>query len=418
MKRILIALAAVVCLSACHKTSQENLADYTVIIYGMAGGQMDCFMETIWKETKALLPEDGKVRVLAVNKYGKDGDHYSGRYGKPGELAVFELTPDTELESIHREGADDHLYQLYNPENLGAVLRKARTELPAREYILALYGHGGGFRPETDHPTRGVLSDEWLDRKAMDMYQLTSAIQLSGIPQFKAILFHNCFMGGMENLTQVSSLADYFIATPFMLTSEENPLIPMLVKNIQQQKDFETAARQTLVDSEDRLYEGLVKERVMYNGNIELIKSSELAGVCSVTEELATRLCELYPTQREAIDRATCGVYQFCKGYSFFDLQNYAAKLAEETGDAKLNAIHGKLADAFGRAILLQHSFDLGALPLLPVFSLSVVLTDRSCGDAYLESYKLSAFHQLTGWGDWLSTNPCTPAGNPAGQGE
>ena len=111
-------------------------------------------------------------------------------------------------------------------------------------------------------------------------------------------------------------------------------------------------------------------------------------------------------------------MYQFCKGYSFFDLQDYAAKLAEETGDAKLNAIHGKLADAFGRAILLQRSFDLGALPLLPVFSLSVVLTDRSCGDAYLESYKLSAFHQLTGWGDWLSTNQCTPAGNPAGQGE
>ena len=435
---IIAALAAVLCLfTACSSDNGDNptkpaqdQADYTVIIYSMAGGTMDHFIEDVWRETQTWLP-DGKIRVLAVNKYGAEGEAFSGKYGSPGEVVAFELTKDTKFETLHQDGADMSDFKLYDPQNIVALLNRAKNELPAKEYVLVLYGHGGGFDAYTDYPksgtqpTRGVLSDELLNKVTMDMYELSTAIASSDVKHLKALMFHNCLMGGMESVMEVASCADYIIATPFMLTSEENPLIPILVKNLRQASDFETAARRTLTESEGRLYEGLVKEGVPFNGNVELLKSSELEAVCAAAKKLAARLCELYPTQQEAIDHATNNVYQFYKSKPFYDLLDYARQLAAQTADPQMAAIRDEMAEAFSCAILQQVNNDLGVLPTLPFYSLSVVLVDKEkynsrkdgISYSYRESYELNRFHSLTEWGSWLNANLCQPAGNPCGQG-
>lgn len=429
-----LALVLIVCLFSCNKDKpapDADWADYTVIVYGAVGGAIDYSMEDVWKEIQTKLP-DKKVRVLVVYKYGAEGERFSGKYGVPGEVVVFELDKDTDFEKIHTEGTDTKQFKLYDPENITAILNRAKEELPAREYVLALYGHGGGFIAQEDYPkeyygpTRGIIPDELLNRVTINMYELSTGIVQSNIPHLKAIMFHNCLMGGMESLMQVTPYADYLFATPFMLTSENNPLIPTLVEKLREEADFETAARKTLIESEERLYDGYVKEGVPYNGSMELLKSAELEAVCAVAQELAIRLCELYPAKKEAIDRATCAVYQFYNIYPYFDLLDYARKLAAETGDGTLASVRNRLEEAFGRAILQQVIIDLGVLPVLPAFSLSVVLVDHDSyqsqsakGDfTYRSSYEFTAFHKLTGWGNWLDTNACLPTGNPFGQGE
>ena len=429
-------LSAVLCLfTACSDKddtpAETELADYTIIVYSMAGGMMDHFIEDVWCETQTWLP-DGKIRVLAVNKYGAEGDAFSGKYGSPGEVVAFELDKDTDFGTLHQDGNVMRDFKLYDPQNIVALLNRAKNELTAKEYVLVLYGHGGGFDANTDFPkpsteqTRGVLSDELLDKVTMNMYELTEAIVRSDIKHLKALMFHNCLMGGMESVMEVATCADYIIATPFMLTSEESPLIPILVKNLRQTSDFETAARRTLTESEARLYEGYVKEGVPFNGNVELLKSSELEAVCTAAKKLAFRLCELYPTQLEAIDHATNGVYQFYKAKPFYDLLDYAKQLAAQIADPQMAAIRDEMAEAFSRAVLQQVNIDLGVLPTLPFYSLSVVLTDhlhyRSQAEGYdhnfRASYELTRYHRLTDWGSWLDTNLCQPDGNPCGQGE
>jgi hypothetical protein len=437
MKKVLMTLVSVLCIfTACSDMDNpteptQELADYTVIIYSMSGGEMDHMVEKMWRETQTWLT-DGKIRVLAVNKYGAEGEAFSGEYGSPGEVLAFELDKNTRFETLHQEGADMRDFKLYDPENIIALLNRAKNELPAKEYVLALEGHGGGFNPYTDFPkpsmgsTRGVLSDELLDDVTMDMYELTTAIARSDIKHLKGLVFNNCLMGGMESVMEVPPYADYIIATPFMLTSEELPLIPNLVKNLRLTPDFEKAARQTLTESEARLYEGYVKEGVPFNGNVELLKSAELDGVCVAAKKLASRLCELYPTQQEAIDNATNGVYQFYKSKTFYDLLDYARKLAEQTADPQLTAIREEMDEAFHRAVLQQVNIDLGVLPTLPFYSLSVILVDHTQYHSYKEgsnlnfqdSYELTTFHRLTDWGKWLDTNLCQPNGNPCGQGE
>ena len=120
--------------------------------------------------------------------------------------------------------------------------------------------------------------------------------------------------------------------------------------------------------------------------------------------------------KKDAIDKATCSVYQFYNVYPYFDLLDYARILAAETGDEALASARDQMESAFGRAILQQVIIDLGVLPVLHAFSLSVVLMAHD--DYYQKSYELTRFHQLTGWGNWLDINPCKPAGNPFGQGE
>ena len=392
-------LAAVLCLyTACSDNGndpvEQQLADYTIIIYSTGSGAQDSSVEKTWRETQTWL-SDRKIRVLAVNKYGAGGESFTGKYGSPGEVVAFELNNDTDFETLHQEGADMSDFKLYDPDNIVALLNRAKNEMPAKEYVLALYGHGGGFDAYTDfpkpktQPTRGVLSDELLDEAKMNMYELTEAIARSQVKHLKALLFNNCLMGAMEVVTEVSSYTDYVIATPFMLTSEESPLIPMLVKNLRQASDFETAARRTMSDSEAKLYEGYVKEGVPFNGNVELLKSSELEAVCSAAKKLA-------------------------------------ARLAAQTADPQLTSIRDEMDEACHRAILQQVNIDLGVLPTLPFYSLSVVIVDKEKYNSrkegnnytYRESYELNNFHRLTDWGTWLDANLSCPDGNPCGQGE
>ena len=428
---VLLALGlAAGALSSCTRDPDiDDLADFTVIIYGNSGGSMDNLIEKAWEDTRPLIV-DRKVRVIVVYKYGQDSDEFAGKYGNPGELVAFELDKDTNLEEVHNEGAEMKQFSLYDPKNLQIVLDVVKQEAPARDYVLVLYGHGGGFNPSVDFPkerydlSRGVLYDELLDYESMNMYELTTAIETSQIPHLKGLFFHNCLMGGMESMVEVAPYTDYIIATPFMLEATNNPLITNLVWQLRKTGDFEAAARQALSDSQPVLYKGHLAEDQLCNGNVELLKADALDGVCDAAKALSARLCALYPSQREAIDKATGRVYQFNSRYSYYDLLDYARQAANETGDAQLQAIQTQMATAFDRAILHQITIDTEALPALPAYSLSVVLVDseryhkQSAMGSFTinRSYELTDFHIKTGWGKWLDTNLCAPRNNPHGQ--
>ena len=439
MRRLFLAAFAFcsILLVSCHKDDPVvEKTDYTVVVYGTVGGKMDYLIEGIWAETQQLLP-DQKVRVFCVHKYGKE-DGFSGHYGQPGEIVAFELTKDTDFEEVASQGAVIKELPLYEPICLTTVLDWAEDAAPANNYVLVLFGHGGGFDANVDYPkdwadenddvyeTKGVLYDEWMEsRRAMNMYELTEAIGASKVGHVKGLMFHNCLMGDVQSMTEVAPFTDYIIATPFLMTSEDNPLIPMLVKNLREKSDFEAAARQTVRDSEARMLNGFQHEDpATMNGNVELLKSSEINSIGATVNRLTDRLCELYPTQKAAIDNATNKTYQFYCRKPYFDLLDYAWNLAVETGDAQLRTIGQELEADFGRAILEQVTVDQHVLPALPSYSLSIVITDRNNFNdtiegkdfTYKQVYDYSDFHTISQWGQWLDLNEQLPTGNPCGQ--
>ena len=151
-------------------TPSEELADYTLFIYGHAGGHMDKIIESVYKNMKPLLVDQKKVRVLFFYKYGHHTKEnaFTGIYANEDEVLRFELTADTDLDKLRTEACfeEKSQFQLYSQENLTAQLNWAAKTAPAKNYIVMLYGHGAGFNAKDDYykepvaPTRAVLYDE------------------------------------------------------------------------------------------------------------------------------------------------------------------------------------------------------------------------------------------------------------------
>ena len=99
-------------------TPAVELADYTLFIYGHAGGDMDEIIENVYAGVRPLLADQKKVRVLFFYKYGhhtKDAP-FTGKFGNEDEVVRFELTADTQLDKLRTEACfeENSQFQLYS----------------------------------------------------------------------------------------------------------------------------------------------------------------------------------------------------------------------------------------------------------------------------------------------------------------
>jgi len=426
-------------------------ARYTVFVYGNAGGNMDDIIEEgFWKTLRPYLTDSTLVRVAVLYKYGQNT---SGQLTDDGDVVWFELNSETDLDSLHEEGlnalgmhSEAIATKLYDPNTIQQFIEFSSLFCPAEEYIFAIWGHGSGFDPTNDIPgkfteesddTRGVIGDEWNNKEQLDMYELSQAIKSTGRAPLKAIFFHNCLMGNIESLTELRDVAEYIACSSHLLSSG-GEMLAGFVKGLIEKDDVEDGFAYMLSDVTPAWQNSYKDdEDIAFNGDFKLLRTSELDGVLNVTRRLADRLVALYPSQQEAIDLATTQVYRFVadsddppKSYSwpFFDLQDYADKLAANTGDSELTAIAADLRTAFGKAILQRADINW-SVQHLDHYSLSVSLYSQADynydfignGKDFKsnigEGYEQSTFHKLTSWGNFLRINTCLPWGNPTSGG-
>jgi hypothetical protein len=433
-------------------------AKYTVFVYGNAGGKMDDAIETgFWETIQKYLNDHNNVRVVCMYKYGKDepdaGNPFKGKYAKPGDIVWFELTDKTDLNKIKESGLqaigmgkEAKQLKICNPNTMRLFLEFSSLQCPAEDYVMGIWGHGSAFDPMLDfpgkyeikNPTRGVMSDEWVDGEWMDMYEMYDAMQAAGIKKFNTLMFHNCYMGNMETLTQAYHFADYIFASAHVLSSE-GELMTEFVRGLVETGDpvkagglmFErcTPKWQNSYLAED--------EGIIYNGDYKMIRTDKFEPIIDAAKHLCDRLLALYPTQKEAIDRATKSVYRvepirsngdlkFEWEKPFFDIADYAQLLAKETGDAEFKAISATLDNAFKEAFI--HYRDVNnSKEHLDHYTLSVCLLNHlyytvdymtrmpewGALNNYNEGYVKCDFHKLTGWGNWLNANEQDLGNNP-----
>ena len=452
-------------------------ARYTVFVYGNAGGTMDKIIEYgFWEKIRPLLTDHNNVRVVCFYKYGKDLPEdrkpFTGKYAEPGDIVWFDLNDTTKLENIRNGGLralgyekEAQAMKLCDPKTVSAFIQISSLVCPAEQYVFSIWGHGNGLNPLADVPgkyededpaaapaTRGVIGDEWNEREELDMYELSTAIRDAGLNRLNTIFFHNCLMGNMETLTELRGLSDYIVASAHQLESE-GELLTEYVRGLLEKGNTEDAIAQMFERVHpkwEQSYHGFndedagSKTEYWNNGDYKLIRTAKLDAIISATKRLADRLLALYPTQKDAIDKATKEVYRFhtyienkqfpdkSKGNSymtpFFDLADYAHLLTKETGDAEMTAISASLDKAFSEAFV--HYADVSTNEQhLDHYTLSVCLTDNIIYTAnfisfhpnalcnFDQGYEQTTFHKLTGWGNWLRTNQQQLWGNPTSDG-
>ena len=449
-------------------------ARYTVFVYGNAEGIADKVIEYgFWEKIQPLLTDHNNVRVVCFYKYGKDLPEekkpFTGKYADPGDIVWFDLNDTTNLENIRNGGLQALGYEkeaqamkLCDPKTVSAFIQISSLVCPAEQYVFSIWGHGSGLSPMADFPgkyedpaaapaTRGVIGDEWNNGEQLDMYELSTAIRSAGLNRLNTIFFHNCLMGNMETLTELRGLSDYIVASAHLLSSE-GELLTEYVRGLLEKGNTEDAIAQMFErvrPAWDQSYHDIEEDNGQIveswnNGDYKLIRTAKLDAIIDAAKRLADRLVALYPTQKEAIDRATQKVYRFftpimknippsqyykCTFMNpFFDLADYAHLLAKETGDAEMAAISADLDKAFSEAFV--HYVDVSTNEQhLDHYTLSVCLADnttyklnfKGADSPYLcsfdEGYEQTTFHKLTGWGNWLRTNQHYLWGNPTSDG-
>lgn len=428
-------------------------AKYTVFVYGNAGGKMDNIIEFgFWERVKQFLTDHDNVRVVCLYKYGKDevnGDVHSftGKYAEPGDIVWFELTDKTDLNKIREDGMqaigmgeEAKKLKICDPNTLRMFLEFSSLACPADDYVFAIWGHGSGFDPMSDVPgkyqvlqSRGVMTDEWVNDEWMDMYEIYDALQAAGIERLNTLLFHNCFMGNIESLTQARTFADYIIASGHMLSSD-GILLTEFVRGLVETGNAESAGGLMFERSTPSWQNGYMEDAEpgeFPNGDYKMIRTDKFDDIISAVKDLSDRIIALYPTQKEAIDRASGKVYRYHKYsyphvYPFFDIADYAHKLAQETEDIQLASISNAIDDAFEEAFV--HYRDVNnSNQHLNHYTLSVCLLDKNYYNYdykkanpgmnilsnFNEGYEKCDFHKLTGWGNWLKINEKILTTNP-----
>lgn len=428
-------------------------AKYTVFVYGNAGGEMDNVIEFgFWERVKQYLTDHDNVRVVCLYKYGKDevkGDVHSftGKYAEPGDIVWFELTDKTDLNKIREDGMqaigmgeEAKKLKICDPNTLRMFLEFSSLACPADDYVFAIWGHGSGFDPMSDVPgkyqvlqSRGVMTDEWVNDEWMDMYEIYDALQAAGIERLNTLLFHNCFMGNIESLTQARTFADYILASGHMLSSD-GILLTEFVRGLVETGNAESAGGLMFERSTPSWQNGYMEDAEpgeFPNGDYKMIRTDKFDDIISAVKDLSDRIIALYPTQKEAIDRASGKVYRYHKYsyphvYPFFDIADYAHKLAQETEDIQLASISNAIDDAFEEAFV--HYRDVNnSNQHLNHYTLSVCLLDKNYYNYdykkanpgmnilsnFNEGYEKCDFHKLTGWGNWLKINEKILTTNP-----
>ena len=428
-------------------------AKYTVFVYGNAGGEMDNVIEFgFWERVKQYLTDHDNVRVVCLYKYGKDevnGDVHSftGKYAEPGDIVWFELTDKTDLNKIREDGMqaigmgeEAKKLKICDPNTLRMFLEFSSLACPADDYVFAIWGHGSGFDPMSDVPgkyqvlqSRGVMTDEWVNDEWMDMYEIYDALQAAGIERLNTLLFHNCFMGNIESLTQARTFADYILASGHMLSSD-GILLTEFVRGLVETGNAESAGGLMFERSTPSWQNGYMEDAEpgeFPNGDYKMIRTDKFDDIISAVKDLSDRIIALYPTQKDAIDRASGKVYRYHKYsyphvYPFFDIADYAHKLAQETEDIQLASISNAIDDAFEEAFV--HYRDVNnSNQHLNHYTLSVCLLDKDFYNFdyktanpgknilsnFNEGYEKCDFHKLTGWGNWLKINEKRLTTNP-----
>jgi hypothetical protein len=285
--------------------------------------------------------------------------------------------------------------------------------------------------------TRGVMYDEWNNDEELDMYELREAIKASGINRLNTIFFQNCMMGNLETLATINNCADYICCSSHVLRSD-GEVLNEFVRGLIDKGNAEDAVAQMF----ERVTPGWVKgyygdaTATNYaNGDYKMYRTDRFDGILEAVKHLADRLVELYPTQKEAINRATSKVYRYVEYmalyiYPFFDVADYAHLLAQETGDAQMKTIANELDQAIKEAFI--HYRDVSwCKEHLDHYTLSVCLVNdkvynytnykEEINPSYLcnfsEGYEQCDFHKFTGWGNWLRINEQALNHNPQNNG-
>ena len=356
-------------------TPRTSPVDYTVMLYTIGGENLDWETEAdILKACQGLKAQDPNVRFFFQYKYSsqKGLDQQSEKrggwnfLGKAGGVYRAELEPDM----LSDDGKDMRLFteqmrygtqqataELYQPDSIASFIKYCQAVGPAKNYILIIGDHGGGYTTVDDAykdgrgNTRAVCNDGTLKgNPGITAHELREGIEKSGV-HLKMLMYDDCIMNTLEVLGEYQNTTDYVMASNHITRGGNFTHLINSLRNVAANNDFEGEIGKYMEKVISENYDSqLESEEVLekYPGqkchcDFVLTDMKKFQGVMSAMKQFTDKLMSM-ETVLNTLDAAD-GCYQCSPGSSLYDVTSYVSILnffnndLKETADALTKAI-------------------------------------------------------------------------------
>lgn len=457
------------------KTDVE-LAEYTIMYYAHGGGDLDPeALDNIDDFYNGNAAAKSKVRVavcykfsdaksLAENrpepyeKYKKFWDAWSNctaRFVVDPNVKSFSGVQSGGMHAYH-EGSDNFTH----PDSLTSFINWAKQAAPAKNYVLVISDHGGGYTPddEVDQTmTRGIVymdkADKTYGGKHFTLNSIVSAVNKSNT-HLKAVYFDACVMNMCEYWYGMKDIADYLMLSTFN-TPGDGGSYDVLVNALASQ-DIESAlaehCKYTVQKWDKNDPEGL--------HDMSAIRTSDIEAFGKAVKNFTDVLVETYANgsaeAKEFIDIATSTAFKVTASNPYYDLIDYVNDLNSNL-PTEFGGVSQSLVNAFNKAAFCQEScvklrnekrqvevsvlmgwegkFDyiswnekLTKVKWIKVYNpdgsgiyydgpldspditpdMNAITTDP-WGSTFAATYEQTAWDKVTGWSRWIKANKTRP---------
>ena len=397
MKKILTAAAAFmllmtnVMLTSCAKDDDDNptpdnsgtttvtegepQSEYTVLIYGVGGSNIDyallgCFEDLYECDDEAY----EKVNVVVQFKYStaenleKQRDFF-GIFPENcgGKTVRWAVDPTKNI--VKQAFSQDNFYgadngDASNPDSLTHFINWAAKNYPAKKYMLIVCDHGQGYMPNADLPdtdseaaTRGLLFDDGHSMKGFTVNTLRRAIASADV-KIETLYMWACIMNNLQYQFELKDVCDYVVAATYVIPGAGGALdeLPSILADSTLNTEQKLSAF-CKADLEEWEATPGIDSQTRYR-DLTVTRTSQLDELGKVMREFTDRLCDTYAngTQRQQhlIDSCTARAVKVQLTYPCYDAAKYMASIMEALPEVYDLAFWKQLQTAFNNCLVAQ----------------------------------------------------------------
>ena len=461
--------------------SDGDEADYTVMLYTVGGGNLDNQVETDIKNAAGAIKADNKkVRYLIQYKYSSQAsiNGISGFLpsGKPGHVYRYEASPNI----VNTEKSpmlllkDDYIYgtqsekaEFFQPDSIVNFMKYCQKVAPAKNYILVLSDHGGGYAVNDDYDkslekmgTRATCFDDNLAGRGITCKEIRTALEKSGM-HLTMLYFDCCLMNNMETLSEVINLTDYVLASGHTNGGGNHQAFVEELYNASAGDAFTDAMSRYAKTCAQRNSMIWMLHGATWARNVDFVLTDMKkfpAILTALRDYVDFAIKNMGGAQAEDFQYAASDCYQYSPGFPLYDLRDYCEKLQANAFGHLPNEWHyyDNLENALQAAQVchyysiqsegykeitphwLSYNVSLGAkgfigstilkkeptkiygynkdgnLATVDISNLNLtVLGKNTPWFAWSQTYHQLEFDKQTGWSRWLEANTGFPINNP-----
>ena len=351
------------------------LPEYTIMYYAHGGGDLDPeILDNIDDFYKSNAAAKSKVRVAVCYKFSDakslaENDPSSYKQSKAfwdgwsNCTARFIVDPNVKSFSgvqagkmyAYHEGSDNFTH----PDSLTSFINWAKQAAPAKNYVLVISDHGGGYTPDDEvdqNTTRGIVYMDTADKtyggKHFTLNSIVSAVNKSNT-HLKAVYLDACVMNMCEYWYGMKDIADYLMLSTFN-TPGEGGSYDVLVNALASQ-DIESALAEHCKYTVQK-WDKNAPERLH---DISAIRTSDIEAFGKAVKNFTDVLVETYANgsaeAKEFIDIATSTAFKVTPSNPYYDLIDYVNDLNSYL-PTEFGGVSQPLVNAFNKAAFCQES--------------------------------------------------------------